>query len=39
MNTQLVRYEQARTARILEAMEKDGIVSPMTEVGGREVIA
>ena len=34
-----LRIGYNRTARMLEAMEKDGIVSPMTEVGGREVIA
>lgn len=34
-----LRIDYNRTARILEAMEKDGIVSPMTKVGGREVIA
>lgn len=34
-----LRIGYFRTAKILEAMEKDGIVSPMTAAGGRTVIA
>ena len=34
-----LRIGYFRTAKMLEAMEKDGIVSPMTAAGGRTVIA